>query len=140
MTSCSKSWTWVIIHLSSSTWFLNSTFSLSLKSLRFPRINLKVFLILLYWSDTRFKISSEATISLLKSVEATHNLNISAPKLSQTFWGETTLPKDLDCFLPFSSTTKPWVRTALYGGRPFIAILVSKDDWNHPLCWSEPSR
>ena len=140
MTSPSNFWASRIIHLSSSICSSNLVFSALSKSFKLPRMNLKVFLILLYWSDTLLRISSDATISLLKSVEATHSRKMSAPKLSQTFWGDTTLPRDLDCFLPFSSTTKPWVRTALYGALPFIAMLVSNDDWNHPLCWSEPSK
>ena len=73
-------------HLSSSSKLFNSIESLfASKSLIFPNKNLKVFRILLYWSETLLNISSEATISLLKSVEAIHSLKISAPNVSQIF-------------------------------------------------------
>ena len=110
------------------------------KSLILPNKNLKVFLILRYWSDTRLKISSDATISLLKSVEAIQRRRISAPNVSQIFWGAITFPIDLDCLRPSSSTTNPCVRTDRYGGMPLIAMPVNSEDWNQPLCWSEPSR
>ena len=59
---------------------------------------------------------------------------------SITNLGSTTFPRLLDILCPFSSNTKPCVRMVLYGAAPFAATDVSRDDWNHPLCWSEPSR
>src|SRR5262245_57655098 len=35
---------------------------------------------------------------------------------------------------------KPWVSTVRYGAAPLSAIERSKEDWNQPRCWSEPSR
>src|SRR5690606_8016412 len=57
-----------------------------------------------------------------------------------TFCGATTLPTDLLILRPCPSTTKPWVSSALYGGRPYSMQPVSSDEWNQPRCWSEPSR
>src|SRR5437868_403099 len=34
----------------------------------------------------------------------------------------------------------PCVRTVLKGGAPFPASERSSEDWNHPRCWSLPSR
>ena len=39
--------------------------------------------------------------------------NMSAPYFSASAFGASTLPSDLDIFMPFSSTMKPWVTTAL---------------------------
>ena len=65
---------------------------------------------------------------------------MSAPRVSETFCGAMTLPFDLDILRPLPSTTKPCVRSALYGARPSIAQPVSSELWNQPRCWSEPSR
>ncbi|MNY19839.1 hypothetical protein D3C86_1532930 [compost metagenome] len=50
------------------------------------------------------------------------------------------MPSDLDILRPFSSTTKPWVSRPRYGAWPSMAAPVSKEEWNQPRCWSEPSR
>src|SRR4030042_2417524 len=55
-------------------------------------------------------------------------------------WGGMRLPNDLAIFLPRPSTTKPWVSTLLKGGFPSTHIAGIKEDWNHPRCWSEPSK
>ena len=65
---------------------------------------------------------------------------MSAPSVSEIFCGASVLPSDFDIFLPFSSTVKPCVSSALYGGAPFSIDEVSSDEWNQPRCWSEPSR
>ncbi|MNM99786.1 hypothetical protein D3C81_1123550 [compost metagenome] len=57
-----------------------------------------------------------------------------------TFSGSMVLPSDLDILRPFSSTVKPWVSSSRYGAWPSMAQPVSKDEWNQPRCWSEPSR
>src|SRR3989338_11320537 len=82
----------------------------------------------------------DTAISPEESVDDTHRRRISAPRLSFTSCGATTLPSDLDILRPFSSTTKPWVSSSLYGAWPSMAAPVSKDEWNQPRCWSEPSR
>ena len=46
---------------------------------------------------------------------------ISAPLSLMMSCGRMVLPSDLDIFLPSSSTTNPWVITALKGGRPRVA-------------------
>src|SRR3990172_8198485 len=43
-----------------------------------------------------------------------------------------TLPRDLLIFLPLASTTKPCVRTALYGAVPLVPMLDKREDWNQP--------
>ena len=50
--------------------------------------------------------------------------------------GAIPFPKDLDIFLPWSSTINPCVKTCLYGATPLTATDVSIEDWNHPLYWS----
>ena len=50
------------------------------------------------------------------------------------------MPKDLLIFLPEPSTTKPCVRTASYGGTERVPMEARSEEWNHPLCWSLPSR
>ena len=57
-----------------------------------------------------------------------------------TSWGLTTLPRDVDIFFPSPSTMNPWVRTCSYGGFPYMPTDVRREDWNHHLCWSLPSR
>src|SRR4030095_749416 len=71
---------------------------------------------------------------------ATHRRRISAPSVSDTFCGATTLPLDFDILRPSPSTVKPCVKSALYGGTPFSMQETSSDEWNQPRCWSEPSR
>ena len=51
-----------------------------------------------------------------------------------------TFPTDFDIFLPLASTTKPWVSTWRYGALCLVATDVSRELWNHPRCWSLPSR
>jgi hypothetical protein len=65
---------------------------------------------------------------------------ISAPFLSAMTCGASVLPSDFDILRPWSSMTKPWVSTALYGARPRVPQLSKSEDWNQPRCWSEPSR
>src|SRR5271157_5834689 len=54
--------------------------------------------------------------------------------------GAMMLPRDLDIFLPFPSTTNPWVSTDLYGAIPLLPTETSSELWNQPRCWSLPSR
>ena len=65
---------------------------------------------------------------------------MSAPYLSATSCGAVTLPSDFDILRPCSSSTKPWVSTALNGATPRVPTASSSEDWNQPRCWSEPSR
>src|ERR1700730_10865641 len=65
---------------------------------------------------------------------------ISAPSRFDTSCGSTPLPSDFDILRPSPSTVKPCVSSALYGGGPSSMEAVSNDEWNHPRCWSEPSR
>src|SRR5665648_622525 len=65
---------------------------------------------------------------------------MSAPEVAMMSSGDTTLPSDLDILRPSPSTMKPCVSTALNGGASYAPTLVSSEDWNHPRCWSEPSR
>ncbi|MNM99969.1 hypothetical protein D3C81_1125490 [compost metagenome] len=65
---------------------------------------------------------------------------MSAPRVSLTFCGAITLPRDLDILRPDSSTVKPWVSSSRYGAWLSMAQPVSSDEWNQPRCWSEPSR
>ncbi len=102
--------------------------------------NFAVFLTFLYASVICFSISFDILISEVKSADTVHNLNISAPYSFTTSAGSMPFPRDLDIFLPSPSTTKPCVNTFLYGAFPFVATDVKREDWNHPLCWSEPSR
>ena len=71
------------------------------------------------------------------------------PRAGSVFWlfppmmiflGSTTFPTDLDIFMPLSSSTNPCVKTFLYGAMPSEATDVRRELWNHPLCWSLPSR
>ena len=59
--------------------------------------------------------------------------------------GLMILPRDLLIFLPFSSRTMPCVMSDAYGltaSSPGARdpIAVNSWLWNHPRCWSEPSR
>ena len=65
---------------------------------------------------------------------------ISAPILSETSCGATTLPMLLLILRPWPSTVKPCVSKPRYGARPYMAAAVSSEEWNQPRCWSWPSK
>src|SRR4029079_9991645 len=65
---------------------------------------------------------------------------MSAPDCLITACGAVTLPSDFDILRPFSSSTKPCVSTTSNGARPRVPQDSSKEDWNQPRCWSDPSR
>ena len=54
--------------------------------------------------------------------------------------GEITFPADFDIFIPLPSTTKPCDNMLSKGALPLVPQDSSKEEWNQPLCWSEPSR
>src|SRR5699024_8106994 len=91
-------------------------------------------------SDTCFKMSSEIRTSSSKSLENAHKRMMSAPIWFIIFVGSTTLPSDLDIFLPSPSITKPCESNSLYGDTPPVATLVISEELNQPLYWSEPSK
>ena len=57
-----------------------------------------------------------------------------------TSCGKVWLPSDFDILRPCSSSVKPCVSTTSNGARPRVPQLSSREDWNQPRCWSEPSR
>ena len=69
---------------------------------------------------------------------ATNNLDGFPPWI--TMRGYTAFPKNLLISKPSSSSTNPCVITLEYRALPLVATLVSKELWNHPWCWSVPSR
>src|SRR5512134_1802253 len=54
--------------------------------------------------------------------------------------GAMTFPFDLLIASPLPSTTNPWVRTPRYGAACLVPTAASSVEWNHPRCWSDPSR
>src|SRR5699024_12570390 len=67
---------------------------------------------------------SEIRTSSSKSLENAHKRMMSAPIWFIIFVGSTTLPSDLDIFLPSPSITKPCESNSLYGDTPPVATLV----------------
>ncbi|MCY1360461.1 hypothetical protein D9M69_470880 [compost metagenome] len=65
---------------------------------------------------------------------------ISEPSLLLISCGSMPFLSDLLILMPLASTVKPCVSRPLYGARSSSMQAISSDEWNHPRCWSWPSR
>ena len=81
-------------------------------------------------------VMSQGLAASIGPINISYNLKASAPYSFTMSCGAIPFPKDLDIFLPWSSTINPCVKTCLYGATPLTATDVSIEDWNHPLYWS----
>src|SRR5262245_26063254 len=93
-----------------------------------------------YDAPATSKNERSAVMSFSYESEATHQRQTSPPYTLSRSSTSSVLPTDLDILRPSLSTMNPCVRSVLYGARPDTPTLVVSEDWNHPRCWSEPSR
>jgi hypothetical protein len=71
--------------------------------------------------DTRFVVHGEPN-------ENMYQRNASAPRVSSTSHGSSTLPRDFDIFWPAPSTIRPRHTTFLYGVCPNTSVFTASSE------------